>query len=313
MKKIYYFSKSKLQFVEVKNFYRKYLFLVAFFSIISGFILFGSYYLIHNLINPDFEVSSLKSRNEVLELKLKTLLAQYKKLDSKIDALKNQDNDLRLAVNLNPISKSDREVGVGGSEFSDIIPNASGSVLKQLDQYTNKISAKINFELNNYKQISTSLKTNKRLYAAIPAIDPMQGRFGDRFGMRMHPILHIRRMHSGLDIIANVGTKVYAPGAGRVSFVGRKSGYGRVVEIDHGFGYITLYAHLSKQLVRKGQRVKRGDLIALSGNSGRLTTGPHLHYEVRHEGIPLNPRYFMYDDVKLFDIVSNQSMGGKRN
>ena len=313
MKKIYYFSKSKLQFVEVKNFYRKYLFLVAFFSIISGFILFGSYYLIHNLINPDFEVSSLKSRNEVLELKLKTLLAQYKKLDSKIDALKNQDNDLRLAVNLNPISKSDREVGVGGSEFSDIIPNASGSVLKQLDQYTNKISAKINFELNNYKQISTSLKTNKKLYAAIPAIDPMQGRFGDRFGMRMHPILHIRRMHSGLDIIANVGTKVYAPGAGRVSFVGRKSGYGRVVEIDHGFGYVTLYAHLSKQLVRKGQRVKRGDLIALSGNSGRLTTGPHLHYEVRHEGIPLNPRYFMYDDVKLFDIVSNQSMGGKRN
>lgn len=313
MKKIYYFSKSKLQFVEVKNFYRKYLFLVAFFSIISGFILFGSYYLIHNLINPDFEVSSLKSRNEVLELKLRTLLAQYKKLDSKIDALKNQDNDLRLAVNLNPISKSDREVGVGGSEFSNIIPSASGSVLKQLDQYTNKISAKINFELNNYKQISTSLKTNKKLYAAIPAIDPMQGRFGDRFGMRMHPILHVRKMHNGLDIIANIGTKVYAPGAGKVSFVGRKSGYGKVVEIDHGFGYVTLYAHLSKQLVKKGQRVKRGDLIALSGNSGRLTTGPHLHYEVRHDGIPLNPRYFMYDDVKLFDIVSNQSTGGKRN
>ena len=313
MKKIYYFSKSKLKFVEVKNFYRKYLFLVAFFSIISGFILFGSYYLIHNLINPDFEVSSLKSRNEVLELKLRTLLAQYKKLDSKIDALKNQDNDLRLAVNLNPISKSDREVGVGGSEFSNIIPSASGSVLKQLDQYTNKISAKINFELNNYKQISTSLKTNKKLYAAIPAIDPMQGRFGDRFGMRMHPILHVRKMHNGLDIIANIGTKVYAPGAGKVSFVGRKSGYGKVVEIDHGFGYVTLYAHLSKQLVKKGQRVKRGDLIALSGNSGRLTTGPHLHYEVRHDGIPLNPRYFMYDDVKLFDIVSNQSTGGKRN
>jgi len=265
------------------------------------------------LINPDFEISSLQSRNEVLELKLKTLLTQYKKLDSKIDTLRNKDNDLRLAVNLSPISKSDREVGVGGSEFSDIIPTAPGSILKQLDRYTNKISAKVKFELNNYKQISTSLKINKKLYASIPAIDPMQGRFGDRFGMRMHPILHIRKMHNGLDIIANVGTKVYAPGAGKVSFVGRKYGYGKVVEIDHGFGYVTLYAHLSKQLVKKGQRVKRGNLIALSGNSGRLTTGPHLHYEVRHDGIPLNPRYFIYDDVKLFDIVSNQSTGGKRN
>ncbi len=313
MKKIYYFSKSKLQFVEVKNFYRKYLFLVAFFSLISGFILFGSYYLIHNLINPDFEVSSLKSRNEVLESKLKTLLAQYKILDSKIETLSSQDNDLRLAVNLSPINKSDREVGIGGSEFSNIIPAASGSILKELDQYTNKISAKINFELNNYKQISTSLRINKKLYAAIPAIDPMKGRFGDRFGMRMHPILHIRRMHNGLDIIANIGTKVYAPGAGKVSFVGRKNGYGKVVEIDHGFGYVTLYAHLSKQFVKRGQRVKRGDLIALSGNSGRLTTGPHLHYEVRHDGIPLNPRNFMYDDIKLFDIVSNQSTGGKLN
>ncbi|GBD91038.1 murein DD-endopeptidase MepM [bacterium BMS3Abin04] len=141
----------------------------------------------------------------------------------------------------------------------------------------------------------------------------MKGRFGDRFGMRMHPILHIRRMHNGLDIIANIGTKVYAPGAGKVSFVGRKNGYGKVVEIDHGFGYVTLYAHLSKQFVKRGQRVKRGDLIALSGNSGRLTTGPHLHYEVRHDGIPLNPRNFMYDDIKLFDIVSNQSTGGKLN
>ena len=313
MKKIYYFSKSKLQFVEVKNFYRKYLFLVAFFSLISGFILFGSYYLIHNLINPDFEVSSLKSRNEVLESKLKTLLAQYKILDSKIETLSSQDNDLRLAVNLSPINKSAREVGIGGSEFSNIIPAASGSILKELDQYTNKISAKINFELNNYKQISTSLRINKKLYDAIPAIDPMKGRFGDRFGMRMHPILHIRRMHNGLDIIANIGTKVYAPGAGKVSFVGRKNGYGKVVEIDHGFGYVTLYAHLSKQFVKRGQRVKRGDLIALSGNSGRLTTGPHLHYEVRHDGIPLNPRNFMYDDIKLFDIVSNQSTGGKLN
>jgi murein DD-endopeptidase MepM/ murein hydrolase activator NlpD len=122
--------------------------------------------------------------------------------------------------------------------------------------------------------------------------------------MRMHPILKIRRMHTGTDFVANVGTPVYAPGGGVVSFAGRRGGYGITLEIDHGFGYKTIFAHLSKILVKKGQKITRGDLIAESGNSGKLSTGPHLHYEVRHNGIALNPKNFMYDDVDLFEVVS---------
>ncbi|MBN1300266.1 MAG: M23 family metallopeptidase [Melioribacteraceae bacterium] len=120
--------------------------------------------------------------------------------------------------------------------------------------------------------------------------------------MRYHPILKIRRMHYGIDILANRGTEVYAPGAGVVEFVGRKGGHGNTVIINHGFGYKTLYAHLSKFKVKKGQSVKRGDLIALSGSSGSLATGPHLHYEVTHNGIALDPRNFIFDDVKIFEF-----------
>ncbi len=313
MKKVYFFSKRKLQFVEIKKFYRKFLFLVGFFSVIGGFLLFGTYYIIHQLINPDFAVSALKTRNQELEKQFKDLLSQYKKLNSKIDKLYKDDNSLRLAVNLNPISDEERNVGIGGTDFDEIVPASSndfGAIMKTLNNYVGKVSSKINFEVNNYKQISNTLKLNKKLYASIPAIKPMDGRFGDRFGMRMHPILHVRKMHNGIDLIANIGTKVYAPGGGKVTFTGYKNGYGKVIEIDHGFGYVTLYGHLSKILVRKGQKVKRGDLIALSGNTGRLSTGPHLHYEIRHDGIPLNPRNFMYDDVNIFDIVSNHQSGG---
>ncbi len=313
MKKIYYFSKSKLQFVEINNFYKKFVFLVGTLSVIIAFILFGTYYIINGLLNPENDVVSLRVKNRELESKLKSLLEQYAELNDKIDRISKTDNDLRLAVNLEPITDEEREVGIGGGKDFDIVPTASdevNEVITGLSHYANVISAKVNFELNNYKTISGQLEKNKKLYAAIPAIQPMEGRIGDRFGIRMHPILKVRKMHNGLDIIANVGTKVYAPGNGKVVRVGYQSGYGRVLEIDHGFGYLTRYAHLSKILVKKGQRVKRGDVIALSGNSGRLTTGPHLHYEVRHNGIALNPKNFMFDNIKIFDIVANKNTTG---
>jgi murein DD-endopeptidase MepM/ murein hydrolase activator NlpD len=111
-------------------------------------------------------------------------------------------------------------------------------------------------------------------------------------------------MHHGLDFLSNIGDSVYSPGDGIVTFIGNKGGYGKVVRINHGFGYETLYAHLSKFKVKKGQKINRGELIALSGNSGSLSTGPHLHYEVRHKGVSLNPRNFLFEDVRLFDSAN---------
>ena len=139
------------------------------------------------------------------------------------------------------------------------------------------------------------------MFASIPAIKPCEGTIGaNGFGMREHPILGINRMHEGIDIITDVGTNVRTSGNGIVSFIGYRGGYGLTVEVEHNSGYKTIYAHLSRSLVTEGQKVSRGKVIALTGNSG-LSTGPHLHYEVHHDGIKLDPSQFFFDDLALFD------------
>jgi murein DD-endopeptidase MepM/ murein hydrolase activator NlpD len=119
--------------------------------------------------------------------------------------------------------------------------------------------------------------------------------------MRLHPILNIYRMHEGIDIINEVGTSVYASADGTVDFTGRRGGYGLAVEINHGYSLKTLYGHLSKIVVREGQQVKRGELIARSGNTG-LSNGPHLHYEVRINGVAQNPTEYFFDDIHPRDF-----------
>lgn len=128
----------------------------------------------------------------------------------------------------------------------------------------------------------------------MPALLPADGVIVSGFGMRLHPILRVRKMHEGIDILLPYGSPVYAPGDGIVRETGRSAGYGLYIILEHpATGYRTLYGHLSKVLVRRGQKVQRGDQIALSGNSGR-STGPHLHYEVRDsQGRALNPLQFV--------------------
>ncbi len=309
MKQFYYFSKNKLKFVEIKNFYRKYLFLSLFFGFISSFILFGSYLIVKEVINPDSKLSSLRLKNRQLVEEVEKLTKKYQEFENKLDELSLQSNDLRLSVNLDPLTEEDREIGIGGSIFNDVFFNSETEVeeaLLNLDEFVNNLEVKLNLEKSSYSEISEQMKLNEKLFASIPAIIPSEGMRGDRFGMRSHPILGIRRMHYGLDVVANIGTPVYAPGAGKISFVGRRGGYGITVEIDHGFGYTTLYSHLSKAEVKQGQYVERGELIAKTGNSGKLSTGPHLHYEVKHNGVALNPENFIYDDVQLFEIVKKE-------
>ncbi len=304
MKTFYYFSKSKLKFVEIRNYYQKFLFLILFFSLIISFFIFGTYFVVKEILNPDAEVTSLQAKNIELKKKLELYGLKFEEFKSDLSALSETNNDLRLAVNLEPLSRN--EIGAGGNLFDESISFNDGnfsSVVNSIDDYVQKIEFQLNFEKQNYEDIKETIKLNEKLYESIPAIVPTEGPFGDRFGMRTHPILKIKRLHPGLDIVVNTGAPVYAPGGGRVVFVGRRGGYGKTLEIDHGFGYTTLYAHLSNILVNKGQKVERGDKIALSGNSGKLSTGPHLHYEVRHNGIALNPTNFIYDDVNLFEIV----------
>lgn len=306
MKKYYYFSKNNLKFVEIKNYYRKITVLLFLLSLLTSFVVFGVYFVINETLNPNSMVKSLRSENISLKVKLESALSEFQTVNENLDSISIINNDLRLATNLEPIYDDQRDIGIGGSIFEDIDPANSDemqSVITSLQASIDHAKMKIEFEKNNYNEIETALTENQKLYDAIPAIKPCEGNYGDRFGIRFHPILKIKRMHNGVDMLSNIGTPVYAPGGGKVEFVGRKGGFGKTIIVNHGFGYKTLYGHLSKYKVKKGQRIKRGDLIALTGSSGKLSTGPHLHYEIKHNGIALNPRNFIFDDVNIFDLV----------
>jgi len=208
---------------------------------------------------------------------------------------------LRLAVNLTPVSIEERKLGIGGSNQISKLYEDLGSDISDAIDIADKVLRKFEFEKVQYEEISSKLKMNNNLFESIPAIVPTEGRFSsESFGMRLHPILRINKMHNGIDIINDVGTIVKATGKGKVIFVGIKGGYGLTVEIDHGFGYQTIYAHLSTVSVREGQTVSRNQPIAKSGNSG-LSSGPHLHYEVLHNGQNLNPSEFFFDEYNYFE------------
>lgn len=302
MKKLYFFSKEKLQFVEIQN-YKPKLFVYFSLAVITfSSLLFGGYFYLLTLTGNANTVSALKSENKLLSNKLTEIMNKYGAINNQIDSLAKYDYQLRLVSNLTPISDEERLLGVGGGSFDnsvDYLSDKAGTQLKDALSFVDKLTRKVEFEKSNFYKISEKLKENKKLYASIPAIKPAAGIALNDFGMRLHPILKIRRMHAGIDILSNMRTPVHVTGDGKVQSVGYRGGYGLTVQIDHGFGYSTLYAHLSKVLVKKGQRLKRGDLIAKTGNSG-LSTGPHLHYEVRHNGKALNPRGFFFDDINYF-------------
>lgn len=301
MKKFYYFSEKSLKFLEIKHFRAK---LIAFFIasvIVLSSVISGVIYFVSNLSGNDNKIISLEKENQVLKAKLFTISDNYNSLENKLKSLIKLSNDLRLAVNLEPISAEERLMGVGGSKSIDnLFTGVQPDVEKALD-VVDEVTRKFEFEKSQFDEISQKLKSNQQLFEAIPAIIPTNGSFSNNsYGMRIHPILHVKKMHLGIDIIANVGTPVKAAGKGKVTFVGYKEGYGLTVEIDHGFGYQTIYGHLSSAKVKEGKMVNRGDVIAKTGNSG-LSTGPHLHYEVLHNGQNLNPAEFFFDEYSYFE------------
>lgn len=303
MRKLFYYSKSNqklkyFDYLSIKS-------ILIYFCIV--FFLLGLFWSIGDFISSfsasSKSISELKAENEVLRSKLDELKHVYSTLDQELNKLRTENQDLRLAANLPPLSVEEFELGIGGSDFENSYSSKETSLrnIDQLSKFVETLEKKLKFEKTEYIKISDQLKQNEVLYSSIPAIKPCTGTIGiNGFGMREHPILGINKMHEGIDIITDVGTKVLAAGNGIISYIGLRGGYGLAVEIEHQSGYKTVYAHLSSVLVSEGQKVARGKVIALTGNSG-LSTGPHLHYEVHHEGVKLDPLQFFFDDLALFE------------
>jgi len=218
-----------------------------------------------------------------------------------LENLSERGNELRLMVDLSKIDEDTRSAAIGGTKTpptSAFLAGEAGEIIAGSQNLIEKLTREVRLQQTSYEEIARRVEYNKTFFTHIPAIKPMLGYYSiNGFGMRIHPVLHVYKMHTGVDIINEVGNNVYAAGDGSVHFSGRtQGGYGIVIEISHGYGYSTLYAHLSKVLVREGQTVKRGELIARSGRSG-LVSGPHLHYEVRRNGAKQNPVDYFFDDV----------------
>jgi murein DD-endopeptidase MepM/ murein hydrolase activator NlpD len=192
-----------------------------------------------------------------------------------------------------PVSRSRKNIGEITYCLPDYQQEPIGEVHTLVEQNLNRIQKFI--ELEQQKQVTfwDEIKYYQKKLEYIPSLNPLRyGRITSWFGTRIHPKLGFSRFHSGIDLAATVGTKVYATAAGKVIFAGYKSGYGITVILEHKYIYKTVYGHNSKLLVKKGQQVKKGQVICLSGNTG-TSTGPHLHYEVRINNQPVNPIMFL--------------------
>jgi murein DD-endopeptidase MepM/ murein hydrolase activator NlpD len=306
MKKLFYFSKPSLKYIEIKHFKLKLFTVLIVSSLLIAFFYIAFYYFVGLGSNNNVKIHALKRENNELKNEVKRIAESYQDILTEIDSISMLNNELRIYANLKPISEEEKLLGTGGTE--DFLYSGLSIRDKEIENLLNSVDgmiATVKFEKKQTNEIARQLNLNQKLFESIPALKPTLGNYSIHgFGMRKHPILGIRKFHSGLDINCNWGTPVYSPGDGKVVAVERQSGFGRVVEIDHGFGYLTIYAHLSKTLVKRGEKVTRGQLIAKSGNSG-LSSGPHLHYEVRHNGKALNPIDFFFDDYTFFDLDSS--------
>jgi murein DD-endopeptidase MepM/ murein hydrolase activator NlpD len=312
-KKIFFYSEDAVSFVEAKGYRVKIVGIVAVCTIgVLGFGNIANNYL-GDILGIGFKsISELSSENAILKERVKKLNTHLVDITGDLQKLAQSDNELRTSVNLPKIDLETRSLGTGGVDantYSGIVSDDAGKLLSSSSVILSKIEKEVSFQVQSYNEIHRKQQENAVLFACLPTIKPMKGTYSYHgFGMRLDPFLGTSRMHEGVDIHGDVGTPVYATGNGVVELSGNTgSSYGNAVEINHGFGYKTWYAHLSKCVARSGQRVKRGDLIAYSGNTGR-STGPHLHYEVRKNGVQQNPVEYFVDDVD-FEKIKQQLAG----
>jgi murein DD-endopeptidase MepM/ murein hydrolase activator NlpD len=242
----------------------------------------------------------LEQENAQLAAQLGELHGRVQTLSDTLKTIAQRDQRIRILANLTPVDPQVRAAGIGGPVGTMTAAHVPGPLGRRADAIRVDISALIrraNLLATSFGEAAESLASHSDRLAAMPSIMPTQGWLTSAFtSMREHPILHIARPHEGIDVSAPMGSPIEAPAAGRVLSAGWESGYGNVVTIDHGYGIVTKFAHASKLFVRTGQRVDRGQRIALVGNSG-LATGPHLHYEVHVNGRPVDPLHYVLPEV----------------
>lgn len=272
------------------------------FVFVAGLIGIVSMTIIEN------KIGSPKERMQAREIEF--LKFQYEVLNNKIEKIDHvlgemqdrDDNIYRMIFESEPIPSSVREAGYGGADrYSTLDGYENSDIVKATAKKIDILESQMNVQAKSFDEVYEMAANKADMLRCIPAIMPVKDvelhRISSHFGHRTDPFYKIQKFHSGIDFAAPVGTKIYCTGDGFVEqVVLGNSGYGNYIVVNHGYGYKTRYAHLKKALVKKGQKVSRGENIALMGNTGK-STAPHLHYEVIKNDKPINPVDFFFNDL----------------
>lgn len=244
-----------------------------------------------------------RAQNRLIENQKQEIHSQRKQIQlfaKNIEQLKNQvahlnklEDQVRLIADIKKTGGASGLIGIGGIPENNLDPDLPlttrhNNLMREMHRQVDQTGLAAKHQLLDFDQLIRQLEKKKNLLASTPSIRPVDGYITSKFGYRTSPFTGKRTFHSGLDISNKSGTEIIATADGKVSYAARKMYFGNLVIIDHGYGRVTKYGHLKKILVKPGQRVKRGEVIALLGNTGQ-STGPHVHYEVRISGTPVNP------------------------
>jgi murein DD-endopeptidase MepM/ murein hydrolase activator NlpD len=267
------------------------------FSLSSLVFLTWAFYEYCNIRKEFPERAKLVQEKKQLGVQLAALVGKINQIATKMVDLKQFDDKLKIMLDMEPGEDNTQFLGIGGSDLTikdlgSFVENSDKKLAVLMHQSLDNLDTEIAVQSQEKEQLFTFLEERKSMFASTPSIWPAKGLITSEFAYRRSPFTNEKEFHEGLDISARTGTVIIAPADGVVTEIGKTYGFGNLLTVSHGYGLKTMYGHLSSALVKKGQAVKRGDKIALVGSSGR-TTGPHLHYEVLLNGVPVNPRNYI--------------------
>jgi murein DD-endopeptidase MepM/ murein hydrolase activator NlpD len=316
----YYYDDENLAFRKVKPKKGKKIGYIALFIVSAALFGFLCFVLFMNI--PFLETPKNKVQNREIEnLKINYTILKRKldNIDEVLSAIEDRDNNLyRIYFNSAPITQQKRREGfIDRNRYKELEGYDNSDLVISTTERVDKISKALAIQSKSLDEILRMAKEKDKLLNAIPAIQPVKNedlkRMASGFGYRTDPFTKARKMHEGMDFTANTGTPIYATGDGVVKNADNSlSGYGNHIEINHGFGYVTLYAHLSRYNVRPGKHVKRGDVIGFVGSTGR-SQAPHLHYEVHKDGKVVNPINFYYGNISAAEYVAITKIANQEN
>ena len=312
----YYFDSDNLEFVPIKRTFIERIYRLSLFLISS--VIIGAFITVL-LMNTDFidTPKEIVQAREIdnYELQLKVLNKKLEQVESTLANIEKRDNNLyRVYFEASPIPEDQRRAGFGGVNRYDYLEGfESSDVIVNTTERLDILTKELVIQSKSLDEIELLAKNNESLLTAIPAIQPVSSsdlkRMASGYGYRIDPFTKKRTMHWGMDFSAKTGTPIYATGDGTIARAdARAVGFGNHVRIDHGFGYVSIYAHMDKIVVRRGNRVNRGDLIGYVGNTGR-SVAPHLHYEIVKDGRKINPINFYSGSLSPieFEELVNQA------